>query len=603
MNQFENIQQLYQACKIEWQKQKPVWDDISHFTGITLDTNYLQANNQSKASKPLDEFVDDPTSAISVNQGGDYLLGIMWGTGDDVLRLKPSRYVTALVDPQSVKEFYAFATDQTLYHMNHEQAGMSTALRPYSYDQFSFGTSGVGAFKNKAFLTNIEENALIFRNYGVDNTVIDEGKSGQVDIVFSVYHWKVNRIVGEFATVGGAVDKELLAKLPKPIQDAYRSKNFNTEFNIVFGFYPREDYDPKLKGKRGARYKGVWFLDQANANSTFFEEDFKERPVSIARAIKVRGERYGRASGTLLISTIRSTNFMVATGIEIVEKMSNPSLGMLNNAIFGDSVLDTSPNGLTIFQQQMAQSSTNGSPIFPLHDVGDPSAILQFLVPYLNEKITTAFKIDALLDFSSAKEMTATESLQRYAIRGKSLAGFLLQQKNELLQPLTKRCISILQDLGELGAHPTENRALAQALIERGMQNRVIPDAVAQVMSDGRPWFEIEWNNELEKLTRTEAVQNLVQLLQAITAIAALKPEIIDAVDWYKLLKEINDNLDIASQIMITEKEFKAAMAARAEQQRQMMALQAGQLGAATAKDASQAQKNNKEAQDVGAKQ
>jgi hypothetical protein len=428
--------------------------------------------------------------------------------------------------------------------------------------------------------------------------MIDEGKSGQPDIVTCVYNWKINRIVGEFARTDGAIDEAKIEKLPKPIREAWKAKDFNAYFQIVFMVYPRENYDPKLKGKRGARYKGVWFMDDSSNNAIFHEEDFKDRPIAMARAVKVRGEVYGRTSGTMLISSIRSVNFMVGTAIEIVEKMSKPALGMFNNAIFGDSVFDTSPDGLTIFSNALAAASGN-NPVFPIHDVGDPAAILQFLVPYLNDKIVTAFKVDSLLDFSSAKEMTATESLQRYAIRGKSLSGFLLQQKNEGLVPVSKRCISLLLSMGELGVDPVRNPEAAQILAKSGRENRVIPEAVLQVIESGRPWYELKFNNELEKLTRTEVVQNLVQIIQAITAIASLYPDIIQAIDWYKLLKDINDNLDYNSQIMISEDEFKASIEAAAQARTQMMQLQAGQAGAAVEKDMSQANKNNREAQNI----
>lgn len=597
--QFTNIYSLYSSLKTEWEKYRSKWIDISRFVGITVDTNYMYNNGQSaKKGQDLDIFVDDPTAALCVNQAGDYLLGIMWGTGDQVFDIIPSRYVTELVDPAEVKDWYDFATDQALYHMNHERAGLSTAMKPYAYDQASFGTSGIGTFLNKSFLSGIDENALVFRNYGVDNTMVDEGKSGQCDIVFTVHNWKINRIIGEFCKTDGDVDEQKMADLPQAMRDAYKSGNFNQNFKIVFGFFPREDYDPKLKGKRGARYKGVWFLDDPQHNKPFYEEDFIERPISVARAIKVRGEVYGRSSGSLLMESIKGVNFMVGTSIEIVEKMSNPSLGLFNNSIFGDSVLDTSANGLTIFNTALSQASQ--APLFPLYDVGDPSKILQFLVPYLNEKITTAFKVDALLDFSSAKEMTATESLQRYAIRGKSLSGMLVQQKNEQLVPTSKRSISLLMSIGELGVDPSDAQRV-KMLREIGQDRRIIPDAVVEVMRQGKPWFELRWNNELEKLTRTEAVQNLVQIIQAITAVAALYPQIIEAVDWYQLLKAINDNLDYNLKILISEKEFKDRIAKAAEQQRQLLALQAGEMGSKAIANTAKANKDNKEAQNVGA--
>lgn len=593
----QNIQKLYSDLKTTWERKRPDWEDIAHFVGITLDTNYIQNRGaDSNNARSLDEYVDDPTSAISVNQAGDYLIGVMWGTGEKVFDIIPSRHVTELVDEKVVEKWYDYATNQALYHMNHEDAGFTTALRPYAYDQFSFGTSGVGCFKNKVYQEEIEENALIFKDYGVDNTMIDEGKSGQVEIVFTVYNWKINRIIGEFCKTNGEVDNEKLAKLPKVMRECYAQSNYNEYFQIVFGFFPRADYNPKYKGKKGTRYRGVWFLDDENNEPPFFEEDFKNRPIAMARAIKVRGETYGRASGTLLISTIRSVNFMVGTAIEIVDKMSSPPVGILNNAVFGDSVLDTSANGMTIFNQALA-SSGGGSPVFPIVDVGDPSAILSFLVPYLNEKIVTAFKVDALLDFSAAKEMTATESLQRFAIRGKSLAGFLLQQKNEMLVPTTKRAIGLLESMGELGINPKTERERAESLMAVGRGERVIPAQVLEVMESGKPWFELKFNNELEKLVRTENVQALIQMIQAITAVAALYPQIVMAVDWYKLLKDINDNLDYNSQIMLSADDFKNEIQQAAQAQQQAMALQAGTVGAKIQKDTAQANKTNRDAE------
>lgn len=593
---FENIQKLYSDLKTIWEQKRPDWEDISHFVGITLDTNYIyNKGSDSDNARSLDEYVDDPTSAISVNQAGDYLMGVMWGTGEKVFDIIPSRYVTELVDEKTVEDWYGFATDQALYHINHEDAGFTTALRPYTYDQFSFGTSGIGCFLNKNFLSSIEENALVFRDYGVDNTMLDEGKSGQPEIVFCAYNWKVNRIIAEFVKENGVFDEKKFGKLPKPIREAYKASNYNDRFQIIFGFFPREDYNPKLKGKKGTRYRGVWFLDDQNNGEPFYEEDFRDRPIAMARAIKVRGETYGRASGTLLISTIRSVNFMVGTAIEIVEKMSQPPLGITSNALFGDSVLDTSADGLTVFNN--ALSDGKGNPVFPLVDVGDPSAILSFLVPYLNEKIVTAFKVDSLLDFSSAKEMTATESLQRYAIRGKSLAGFLLQQKNEALVPITKRSINLLMAIGELGIHPTTDAEKAAQLITDNRGERVIPEAVAQVMEDGKPWFELKFNNELEKLVRTENVQALLQMIQAITAVAALNPKISMAIDWYKLLRDINDNLDYNSQIMLSPDEFQENIEAAAEMERQALALQASQATAEVQKTAAQANKTNRDAE------
>jgi hypothetical protein len=279
--------------------------------------------------------------------------------------------------------------------------------------------------------------------------------------------------------------------------------------------------------------------------------------------------------------------------------MGDPALGMFSNAIFGDSVLDTSPHGLTIFNSAFTGGQ---NPAFPIHDVGDPSATIQFLIPYLEGKLTTGFKTDVLLDFNSARDMTAQESLLRYNIRGKSLSGMLSQQKNERLIPDVRRSVCILWDLGELGVNTRTMKEAADLMKSRRKKERVIPEAVLDVIANGRPWYEIKFNNELEKLTKTEAVQNLLQVLNAIGAIAVLYPMITESVNWYQLLKDINNNLDQGSKILISEEEFKKKVDEVATQQRVAMAVQAGQAGAQIEKDTSQANKNNTEAQNANGK-
>jgi hypothetical protein len=345
MDDFQTIKQTYKDLKAERDKYTSLWKDISRYVGISVDIDYQHNGTNKDTSKQVDEYVDDPTASIAVNQFGDYLLGIMWGTGAKAFSLVPSRYVLEKTNLEAIQEYYDFVTDQTLYHMNHNDAGINSAFKPWAYDLPAFGNAGIGAFKNMQFVNKIADNALLFRNFGVDSTCISEGRNGLIDYVFCTYHWKIARIVGEFCTDDGVVNEEKLSILPKDMRDAWKKRNMNMEFTIIFGFFPREDYDPKLKGKRGNRYKGVWFSEGTDSKGFFHTEDFAERPIAWTRMIKVRGEDYGRGSGTMLLSTIRANNFMLGTAIEAIEKLVHPSLGILNDALFGDSVLDDSPKG------------------------------------------------------------------------------------------------------------------------------------------------------------------------------------------------------------------------------------------------------------------
>lgn len=589
MTEFSDIYSRYQKMISERSEHSTLWRDISKYTGINVDIDYGDNQGYGTKSEQRDQYIDDPTSAIAVNQFGDYLMGVLWGNGEGVFKVKPSRYVLETADAQSLRPFFEFVTDQTLYHMNHPKAGLRAKLNEYAYDQGAFGNSAIGVFKNQRFLDGVSHNALLFRSYGVDNGMIDEGLNGLPEYFDCTYNWRTARIVNEFCCGADGVSKDAVEKLPDSIRKSWEKGDINGIHKIVFALFPRDDYNPKLQGKRGTPYRGVWFMANGEGGKFFYEEDFYEKSIAWCRMIKMRGHVYGRSSGTMLLSTIRSVNFMLGTGIDVIEKMANPSLGTFNAALFGDSVLDTSPNGMNIFNQSMMGSAS--SPIFPIYDVGDPKALLEFLVPFLNDKVTTAFKVDALLDFNNQTGMTATESMQRFTIRSKSISGILSQQKNELLDVIIPASIGILWRCGELGVDPQIMPDKADELRRLGKSQRIIPDAVLRAVADGKPWFELEYNNEMDRMLRADRVQHLLQVVQSTLVIAQAYPQIIEAVDWYKLLAEINENLDTSSKILLTEREFKQKIQQIAQAQQAQMQLQAGQQMAAIDKDAAQAEK------------
>jgi hypothetical protein len=591
-----NIRDLYVALKADADRERPLWNDIARVVGISVEPN-LASLGKAIRGKQKDEYVDDPTAAISVNQAGDYLHGIMWGTGANVFNLEPSDHVLDLATQTEIKAYYDFVSKRILEQMNHSSAGLNSAMKPYFYDQVAFGTAGIGAFPNTGYMSGDEDNLFIFRQYGVDNLFIDEGKNGLVDIVFVVYSWRTERVVTEFATKNGQVDQVMFDKLPKIVQDNYNTNNMNYEHIIVHGVMPRDNYSKKFKGKRGARYRGVWFL-YSEPDKIFFEEDYKTMPIEVCRAIKIRGTVWGRASGTMLISTIRSVNYIVGKVIEIVEKQASPALGMWNGALLGDSVVDTSADGMVVLNPALAEGSKN--PLFPLYDVGDPSNIIKFLLPYLNEKVATAFKIDVLLDFSDSTQRTATEMLQRSVIRGKSLASMIGQQKAEMLEPLIHRCVSIAEDKQYIGVNASLYGDIAAQLKDNNKAEMIIPEAVLKCKAEGKPWYKIRFNNELEKLSRVEVLDGLNQILNVITVIASVFPDIIMAIDWHKFLADFKSATNTQGQWMLSEDDFKAIVKAKAQAIAAQNQIQAENTAAGTKNQMGQATLKEAQARSVG---
>ena len=591
-NKYEGIQKRQENAKAEREEYTPLWTTISKYSGIKLDTTFYDSSEKNKSSK-LDDYVEDPTAAISINQFGDYLIGVMWGTGKKAVSMKPSRYLLELVEKEDVQDYFDFATDNLLYHMNHERAGFSGALQRYSYGQASFGTSGIGCFPNKAFSKGIDENALIFRDYGVDNLAIGEGQSGLVDYEYPRMNWTASRIVNEFCFDKGSIDNKKVSELPQKIQDAWNNNNEQKEFMLTCCIFPRDDFDPRLEGKRGTRFKGIWYLDDEKEN-VFSEDDYKENPISVARVSKVRGEIYGRSNSSMLMSSIQALNFVVSNTIGILEKMEDTAMGMWDGTIAGDNIVDTSSSGLTVFNPSL---SNGQPPMWNLHDVGDPSGIINFLIPYLRDHITTASKVDALLDFNNEVQMTATETIKRDIIRGKSLSGILIQQKNELLLPNTKRCVSVLWDLGEMGVLP-ENENI-ESIREKSPQ-RIIPEAILELVEKGKPWYDLDFNNELENLINTAELEKLLKYAQGLQLASSLDQNMMMSSDMYLWMQDFYDNLKIQSPLMVGKTKFKEEKQKIEDMQTAAMSLEAAKQGSEIGKNDASANKSNEEAKNVG---
>ena len=114
-------------------------------------------------------------------------------------------------------------------------------------------------------------------------------------------------------------------------------------------------------------------------------------------------------------------------------------------------------------------------------------------------------------------------------------------------------------------------------------------------MEAGKPWFKIRFNNELERLNKTEKLERVMQLINGIAMLASLNPQVLQAVEWYKLMEDINEALGMS--YIKDEDEFKAIVAQQAKVQEQAMLLQAGQGVADIQGKMSKANKDEADAQ------
>lgn len=559
-NLYKKARSVYDRLLSEAGSYTNMWETASDISAVKIKPENIYG--KASTGQQVDLEINDATAAIANQTYADALNGMIWSPDPEIIKIRPSDYVEQnSADTKALGAYYDFLADRLLYHTNHPNAGFANALSSYTYEQGGIGTSGIGSWKNEAFLNNIEENAFVFVPYGVDNSMVDEGKNGKITTVVVVNNWSSQRIVSEYCAADGEFNEQLYNKLPENIRKNFEEGKAESTYKVIQVIMPRKDFDPRLLGKKGKRYIGITFLDEEKNGNLLREESFNDLPISICRNIKIRNEKYGRSPVTLLIQTISNLNFVSGITYDAADKMVSPGLGMFNGALMGDDILETGADSLTILNP--IQGAT-GSPIFPIHDVGDITAMAQFLIPELKNQVTSAMKTDIMLDFNSAKEMTAQEAMARMSLRSQSLAAMLKQQEDELLQPLFRRNLNLMYEMGEAGidldkvSDEQEQRRLQELLLRQ--PHRAIPEEVKMAKAQGRDWFVIEFNNELTRVIKGQKIQQYTQFLQALLFAAQANPEVIKTFDAYKYVKDIQEILGISQSLIIDEKQFKKAL-------------------------------------------
>lgn len=593
--EYKLVTDRFSELKTERNKYLPRWREIQNYVSITNEIN-SEFDDNRQPYEQKDIYINDPTAFNCVNQAGDYLAGVLWNM--NAITLEPSEYIKKIAKGQDFSEFYKKATQVTLEQMNATDAGFQAILRSYCYDQFSFATSGIGTFRSKEYDNHQSECCLSFKSYGVWNSCIDEGSNNRVDVVYTVYNWRLNQVIEEFCYTDGQLDEQKLKTLPEQIQRAYQGNDFNRKFKLVCGILPNKTYGLYTRGKNGAKFKAYWFLDDGQSN-IFHTDYFNEMPIAMCRAIRVNNQVYGESSGSLAISSIKMLNHIAGDTVDNIEKTTDAPLGVLSGALVAGNVLNRSAGEVTTFN---VQATPNGqSPIFPISQAGDISAVVNFLIPELKKDIINVFKIDQLLDFNNQTQMTATESSYRMSIRGKSVSGLLTQQKTECLEPTCHRAISIIQncglygvDLDSLPERTEEEVVYKQQVVQDG---DYIPPEIAQAMRDNRIWYKLKFNGELEKLSNAEIYEAIGRFLQYLQAILQIKPELVNAINDYEFLDLLKSVSNLSNDKLTKSKyQYEEIIAMIEEQQAAQQEVQSQMAQSEYLKNMAQANKDEAQA-------
>jgi hypothetical protein len=275
-----------------------------------------------------------------------------------------------------------------------------------------------------------EASAFRFTAVPLHELVLEEGDAGRLDLTFRRSELTPAQIVARFPD----------ATLPDDVQRRGRDEP-DARIAVIESVRPN-----------GFHYLYTAFLEaQDTATAPLAEGRFALSPFVSFRWLKAPGDVYGRSPLMKALPDIKTANKVV----ELVLKNASIAVTGIWQAE-DDGVLN--PANVRLVPGAIIAKAPGSAGLTPLQAPGRFD-LSQLVLDDLRARIRHALLADRLGQVD-APQMTATEVLERGAEMTRLLGATFGRLQGELLTPLIRRGLAILQRRGEVPAFPLDGRTV-----------------------------------------------------------------------------------------------------------------------------------------------
>jgi hypothetical protein len=335
---------------------------------------------------------------------------------------------------------------------------------------------------------------------------------------------------------------------PKVAAAADNAASAGQLFSIIHAVWPKSDSE-KRASNSGMRWNSVYVLEEEKA--ILGSGGYYEFPFFVPRWDIAEGEAYGRGCGHIALADVKSLNIGRRSNLNMMDRAARPTL-------LAHSELDVG-GGAAPYPGEIVYGAVNsdGKELIRVLQEGKNPAISLEMEKMILQAIMDTFKF-GLMQIVGSYDMTATEWTGRAEEAQRLLGPYLGNSEVELLAPMVKRRVGMLERLGQLPPPPRE-------LQEAGGS------------------IEVKFVGMAQRLQRLKEGEAAVKTLQALQLAGAVAPDVLDRIDPDDTAEIIVDGF--GSDILRT-REIAQQIRDQREQQQQAMAMseQAPKVGKA-AKD------------------
>lgn len=346
---------------------------------------------------------------------------------------------------------------------------------------------------------------------------------GEVDTLCREFQMTVAQMVEQFGR----------ENCSRTVQDLYAKGSYDAWVDVVHLIEPRRARDTTKRDAKNMRFASIYMEPGKDQSDQFLSESGFERfPALAPRWVVTGNDVYGTSPGMECLGDVKQLQHQQLRKGQAIDYQVNPPLQVPTK--YKEATKARLPGGV-FYVDSMGQ---NGG----VRSAFDVQLNLQHLmldIQDVRERIRSAYYADLFLMLANDTRsgITATEVAERHEEKLLMLGPVLERLHNELLQPLIDIAFDYAARAGILPEAPPELE---------GME------------------LNVEFISVLAQAQRAVATQGMDRLLGTVGQLAAVKPEVLDKIDFDQVIDDYGNAYGVNPAIIVPDDQVAALREQRA---------------------------------------
>lgn len=346
---------------------------------------------------------------------------------------------------------------------------------------------------------------------------------GEVDTLCREFQMTVAQMVEQFG-------KENCSQM---VRDMFNKGQYDAWVDVVHLVEPRKQRDMAKRDGKNMRFASI-YLEPGKDNSDQFlsESGFQKFPVLAPRWVVTGNDVYGTSPGMECLGDVKQLQHQQLRKGQAIDYQVNPPLQVPTK--YKEAAKARLPGGVFYVDSM--------GPNQGVRSAFDVNLNLQHLredIVDVRERIRSAYYADLFLMLANDNRsgITATEVAERHEEKLLMLGPVLERLHNELLSPLIDTAFDYAARAGILPEAPPELE---------GMD------------------LNVEFISVLAQAQRAVATQGMDRLLGTVSQMAAVKPDVLDKLNFDQIVDEYGDAYGVSPKIIVPDDQVAALRQQRA---------------------------------------